>query len=284
MTSLQLRKVTQNVTGYPTTDGAGVRMSRIIGSPELKMLDPFLLLDEFRSDEPQDYIAGFPDHPHRGFETVTYMLAGRVRHADNAGHKGTIKPGDVQWMTAGRGIIHSEMPEQIDGEVWGFQLWINLPAKQKMCAPSYKEIIHKDIPIEIRENNVILKVITGITSQGTQGPITNVSTAPIYYDIKLPLNTEFIEAISHNANAFIYVYEGQASVVTPETSDEIKQGMLAVIEDGNAVHIVTRHSSAKLLLIAAQPINEPVARGGPFVMNTREELQQAFADYELGRF
>ncbi len=183
------RHVVKTVTGEPTTDGAGVNLTRVMGTSDLNMLDPFLLLDDFHSDQPQDYIAGFPDHPHRGFETVTYMLAGHIRHKDNAGHEGVIDAGAVQWMTAGRGIIHSEMPEQKDGLLWGLQLWLNLPASEKMCAPHYQEYNRDEIPVEIRNDNLTLRVITGETSHGTSGPVTGIATQPIYFVIELPANT-----------------------------------------------------------------------------------------------
>lgn len=189
------RKITKQVHGTPTSDGAGVHLNRVMGTRELNTLDPFLLLDEFHSDNPDDYIAGFPDHPHRGFATVTYMLAGRIRHKDNAGHEGVIEAGGVQWMTAGSGIIHSEMPEQQDGLLWGFQLWINLPAAEKMTSPHYQELTQQQIPRENRDNGVNIKVIAGSTSLGLSGPVQIVTTQPVYFDITLPSSTEFIELL-----------------------------------------------------------------------------------------
>ena len=199
------RQITKIIKGMPTTDGAGVTLTRIIGSPELDMLDPFLLLDSFASDDPDDYIAGFPAHPHRGFETVTYMLAGKMRHEDNTGRTGVIGPGGVQWMTAGRGIIHSEMPVQEEGLLHGFQLWVNLPSEEKMTEPRYREYAASDIPLETREGGVQVRVITGMTERGTRGPVRDVITSPLYLDIRLNAFAEFTESVPVSHNAFIYV-------------------------------------------------------------------------------
>jgi len=242
-------------------------------------------LDEFHSDKPDDYIAGFPDHPHRGFETVTYMIAGRIRHKDNAGHEGVINPGDVQWMTAGRGIIHSEMPEQENGLLWGFQIWINLPASKKMQAPNYQEFDQDELPLEVRDGNVTLHVIAGETSQGTVSPVKNIATQTIYFNISMPPNTELAEPVAIGLNSFIYVYVGSITITNnKDINTTIKKGTLAVLDDGDGIFIKANNTGAKLILLAAQPINEPIVRGGPFVMNTRDEIQQAFADLEQGRF
>jgi redox-sensitive bicupin YhaK (pirin superfamily) len=276
-------KIIKKVTGRATSDGAGVNLTRIMGTPELNMLDPFLLLDEFQSDKADDYIAGFPDHPHRGFETVTYMLAGKIRHKDNAGHEGVIEPGGIQWMTAGRGIIHSEMPEQEDGLLWGFQLWINLPATQKMTEPKYQEFSKDEIPRETRDGNIIVRVITGETSLGTKGPVKNIATNPVYLDLSLPAGTEFSEPVATSNNKFIYVYSGSLSL--PDTDNRITKletGDLAVLGQGEKLCITVGTDGAKCLFLSALPLNEPVARGGPFVMNTRDEIEQAVRDYREG--
>jgi len=279
------RKVSQTVTGVQTREGAGVNLTRVMGTNELNQLDPFLLLDEFHSDKPGDYIAGFPDHPHRGFETVTYMIAGRVRHKDNAGHEGVIEPGCVQWMTAGRGIIHSEMPEQENGLLWGFQIWINLPASKKMQPPNYQEFDRDELPLEVRDGNVTLHVIAGKTSLGTDSPIKDIPTQPIYFNISMPPNTEIAEPVAAGLNSFVYVYVGSITITDNEGLDTtIEKGTLAVFDDGDGILIKANNTGAKLMLLAAQPINEPVVRGGPFVMNTREEIQQAFTDLEQGKF
>jgi len=279
------RKVSQTVTGVPTREGAGVNLTRVMGTNELNQLDPFLLLDEFHSDKPGDYIAGFPDHPHRGFETVTYMIAGRVRHKDNAGHEGVIEPGCVQWMTAGRGIIHSEMPEQENGLLWGFQIWINLPASKKMQPPNYQEFDRDELPLEVRDGNVTLHVIAGKTSLGTDSPIKDIPTQPIYFNISMPPNTEIAEPVAAGLNSFVYVYVGSITITDNEGLDTtIEKGTLAVFDDGDGILIKANNTGAKLMLLAAQPINEPIVRGGPFVMNTREEIQQAFTDLEQGKF
>ena len=273
------RAVMRTVRGMAASDGAGVRLSRLIGQPALDMLDPFLLLDEFKSDRADDYIAGFPDHPHRGFETVTYMIAGRLRHGDNKGHSGVIEAGGVQWMTAGRGIVHSEMPEQQDGLLWGFQMWINLPAADKMKPPAYQELGRERIPEESADG-VALRVIAGTTRAGTTGPVAGIPTAPLYLDATLAPGATLDEDVTVTANAFVYVYEGEALA---DDGTALAAGTLAVLGPGNAVRLAGGKSGARLLLVAAEPLGEPVARAGPFVMNTREELMQAFADAQSGR-
>lgn len=266
--------------GMAASDGAGVRMMRMIGTPRLDMVDPFLLFDVFRSDDPDDYIAGFPAHPHRGFETVTYMFAGRMRHRDNAGHEGVIEPGGVQWMTAGRGIIHSEMPEQERGLMWGTQLWINLPAGEKMCAPAYDEFGADEIPTESRDGGVQLAVIAGTTAGGTRGPVSDRPTEPLYLDVSLPAGGRFEEPVPEMHNGFVFVVEGRVGI----DGGHVDEGELAVLGDGSSVRIDGEATTSRLLLIAARALKEPVARGGPFVMNTQEELRQAFVDYQSGRF
>jgi redox-sensitive bicupin YhaK (pirin superfamily) len=280
------RRVVRTLEGVRTSDGAGVALKRIIGSPGLEMLDPFLLLDEFRSDQPGDYIAGFPDHPHRGFETVTYLLAGRMRHQDNQGHAGVIEAGGIQWMTAGRGIVHSEMPEQEDGLLWGFQLWVNLPAEEKWVAPAYQEFPAAAIPTENRDGGAVVRVIAGETAEGTAGPVTGVSTHPLYLDVTLAAGGVLVEPLALSHNAFLYVFEGAVNVATGKSRSDakIEAGNLAVLGAGERVHIVGDEARNRLLLVAGKQLNEPVARAGPFVMNTRQEVMDAFQDYREGRF
>jgi len=276
------RKLLRLVTGMPATDGAGVKLVRVIGQPALQELDPFLLLDAFRSDNPDDYIAGFPSHPHRGFETVTYLLNGRMRHKDNAGNEGVIEPGGIQWMTAGKGIIHSEMPEQEEGRLEGFQLWINLPASHKMIQPAYQEYDVDNIPVETRPGTNI-KVITGETSQGTLGPVSQPLTDPLYLDVSLDANTAFSESIPERHNAFVYVIQGSIRL-EDEQGEKISviRDQLAILSQGIAIELESQEQPARFLLIAGKPIGEPIARSGPFVMNNQEELQQAYLDYQSG--
>ena len=286
MTTEPGRRLTRLVRGMATSDGAGVELTRVIGSPELPMLDPFLMLDVFRSDDPDDYIAGFPPHPHRGFETVTYILNGRMRHKDNAGHEGVIEPGGVQWMTAGRGIVHSEMPEQQDGLLAGFQLWVNLPAAHKLDAPVYQEFPEAMIPAEQRDDGASLKVVAGRSSQGTQGPVHQPLTEPRYFDVTLPAGGGFAEALPAEHNAFVFVFEGELGLADmddrPVTVGVDQLAILSRSEGG--VQLQAGGQGARFLLISGQPLNEPVARGGPFVMNTEAEIRQAFADYRSGNF
>ena len=280
-----VRHVSRIIKGMPATDGAGVELTRVIGQPALPMLDPFLLLDAFRSDRPEDYIAGFPPHPHRGFETVTYLLAGRMRHRDNAGHEGVIAPGGIQWMTAGRGIVHSEMPEQEDGLLEGFQLWVNLPAAHKMDHPGYQEYPAEQIPVESREGGVDVRVIAGVTSQGTRGPVVQPLTEPLYLDVQVPAGGQFTERLPAAHNAFVYVIQG---LVTARDADGrmVRMGRddLGVLARGDVLRVEAGNDATRFLVVAGRPLNEPVARGGPFVMNTRAEIQQAFEDYGQGRF
>lgn len=271
--------------GMPTSDGAGVRMVRLIGTPQLDHVDPFLLFDVFRSDNPDDYIAGFPAHPHRGFETVTYMFAGNMRHKDNAGHEGVIRSGGVQWMTAGRGIVHSEMPEQKDGLMWGTQLWINLPAGDKMCPPAYAEYDDDAIPREERGQGIVVKVVAGTTSQGTPGVVQGRPTNPLYLDIRLPPGAQFEEPLPATHSAILFVVEGAVSSPASKGDSILEAGTLAGMAAGiGAITLQGSDSESRVLLIAAREIREPIARGGPFVMNSEEELYRAFADYQAGRF
>jgi hypothetical protein len=278
------RKISKIITGQPATDGAGVELVRVIGQPALMELDPFLLLDAFRSDDPDDYIAGFPPHPHRGFETVTYILNGRMRHKDNAGNEGVIEPGGIQWMTAGRGIVHSEMPEQEDGLLEGFQLWINLPAAHKMSEPGYQEHDAERIPVESRQGAEI-RVIAGETSAATRGPVSQPLTDPLYLDVTLQPGAAFSEPVSADHNAFVYAISGEISLAA-ESGEDLRLGrdQLAVLGAGDSLQLRAGDTAARFLLVAGKPLGEPVARGGPFVMNTRAELMQAFADYQNGKF
>ncbi len=281
---MSIRKVRQVINGQAATDGAGVELVRVIGQPALMDLDPFLLLDAFRSDDPDDYIAGFPPHPHRGFETVTYILNGRMRHKDNAGNEGVIESGGIQWMTAGKGIVHSEMPEQQDGLLEGFQLWINLPAAHKMVSPAYQEFDQEHIPTESRDG-ALVKVITGETSTGTRGPVSQPLTDPLYLDVTLDPGAEFVEGLAAEHNAFLYVIEG--GLLLADSADELLElgrDQLAVLEPGDSVQLRASDNGARFLLVAGKPLQEPIARGGPFVMNTADEVRQAFSDYQRGNF
>lgn len=269
------RNVKYLVEGIQTSDGAGVSLTRIIGSPELNMLDPFLLLDEFGSDNPNDYIAGFPPHPHRGFETITYMLNGKFTHEDTAGNKGHLSDGGVQWMTAGKGVIHSEMPEQTEGLVRGFQLWFNLPKEKKMIEPAYHDIQSDQIPVVEFEGGRV-KVISG-TFQGTTGP-GRPHTGMMYLDIHLDSKQDITVPIANDWNGFVYVYEGSISA-----NIGVPKGHLAVLDTKDDFLCSSSVENTRLILVAGEPLNEPVARGGPFVMNTKGEVLQAFEDYQSGR-
>jgi redox-sensitive bicupin YhaK (pirin superfamily) len=274
------REVARKIRGQATSDGAGVRMTRVIGSQFLDSFDPFLLLDEFRSDDPNDYIGGFPDHPHRGFETVTYMLAGRMRHGDNQGNTGLLGPGSVQWMTAGRGIVHSEFPEQEEGLMWGFQLWVNLPRSDKMTAPRYQDIQADGIPEVELGPGAKARVLVGSLA-GVAGPVMQVATEPVYFDLHLEPGASYTAALPPAHNAFAYVYQGDAKVGT--ASSVIQRGELALLTHGASLTVAAGATGARLIVVAGRPLNEPVARYGPFVMNTPDEIRQAFADYQAGR-
>ena len=271
------RRVLAVMPGQPTSDGAGVKLTRVIGQQRLPDLDPFLMLDEFRSDDAKDYIAGFPDHPYRGFETVTYMLAGRMRHEDNKGNKGLLRPGSVQWMTAGRGIVHSELPEQENGLMWGFQLWVNLPAKDKMCAPRYQEIDPEEIP-EIEVGGAKVRVIAGRIGT-TEGPISAVATDPTYLDVALPAGASFVHELPAGHNAFIYPFEGSVEI----GAEKVARGRVAVLSHGDRIDVSAKEGG-RFILVAGRPLGEPVAKYGPFVMNTVEELREAVADFQSGKF
>jgi redox-sensitive bicupin YhaK (pirin superfamily) len=267
----------------PTSDGAGVRLTRLIGTPALSDIDPFLLLDQIRSDSRADYIAGFPEHPHRGFETVTVMLAGRMRHGDSLGHDGVIGPGGVQWMTAGRGIVHSERPEQEDGLLWGFQLWVNLPACAKLCPPRYQEFEADAIPVE-RRAGVTVRVIAGVTQVGTRGPAESAATDPLLLEVSLEPGAYFREALTAGHNAFVAVHAGGVRGHDVHGRPrEVHDPELALLGEGTEVHLQAGGEGARLLLVAGRPLREPVVRHGPFVMNTEAEIRQAIVDYRAGR-
>ena len=276
-------RVVRTLKGMPASDGAGVKLTRVIGSPQLDMLDPFLLLDEFGTDQPDDYLAGFPEHPHRGFETVTYMLDGRMRHKDNHGNEGLLVPGSVQWMTAGRGLVHSEMPEQQEGRMRGFQLWVNLPARDKMVAPRYQEFAPDRIPEVAPAEGVRVKVIAGVVD-GVRGPIEQPATDPLYLDVALQPGATWTHALPDGHNAFAYVFEGAAEIGEGEEARSLKTHELAVLGGGERLVVRPVDAQARLIVVAGRPLGEPVARHGPFVMNTREQLMQAFVDFQEGRF
>jgi redox-sensitive bicupin YhaK (pirin superfamily) len=278
------RDVSRIVRGMATSDGAGVKLTRVIGQPALDMLDPFLMLDEFRSDASSDYIAGFPSHPHRGFETVTYMLAGRMRHGDNQGNSGLLTAGSVQWMTAGRGIVHSEMPEQEAGLMQGFQLWVNLPAKDKMTAPRYQDIAPERIPEVQLGTGATVRVLVG-EQRGVRGPVENIATDPLYLDLHLDASAaaEIDLPVSHNA--FVYVYEGQAKIGDGASSELLRGDLGVLTRGGDKLHVsAIGGSKARMILVAGRPLNEPVAKYGPFVMNTQQQIIEAVEDFRAGRF
>lgn len=268
--------------GQKTSDGDGVNMTRLIGTPELNTIDPFLLLDAFGSDKPNDYIGGFPPHPHRGFETVTYLLHGKMRHKDNAGNEGVIESGGVQWMTAGKGIVHSEMPEQEHGLLEGFQLWVNLPADRKMVDPSYQEFSASQVPVEQWKNGTEIRVISGRTAKGTVGPVKNDYVTPLFMDVSLPEGEVFEQSINITDNTFIYVIFGE--LLIGGMSQHLSAKHLGVFEQGELVQVKSASMQTRFILVSAQPLNEPIARGGPFVMNTQAQITQAFDDFKNNRF
>lgn len=274
-----VRPVVQVSQGQPVSDGAGVRMTRLIGTPQLRTLDPFLMLDYFSSDTASDYLAGFPDHPHRGFETVTYMLAGRMRHKDNHGHEGVIEAGGIQWMTAGRGVVHSEMPEQSEGLMKGFQLWVNLPARLKMTEPAYAEYANEALPVE-RRGGAKIKVLAGKTSLGTTAPVVHTHVGARYFDVTLASSASFREPVSADDRAAVVLFEGTAVVA----GRALNSPSVAVLGPGDVVDLVAGESGARFLFLSGKPLREPVAWAGPFVMNNDSQLRQAFVDYQAGRF
>lgn len=273
------RKVERIIQGMPTSDGAGVNLKRVIANPEIDQLDPFLLLDEFKNDNPDDYAAGFPDHPHRGFSTVTYLLAGAFTHHDSHGNEGHLKSGAIQWMTAGRGVIHSEMPEQADGLAWGYQLWLNLPGKLKMTDPFYQDIPSEKLPV-VEKDGVRVKVLLGQYAGKTSPAKTHYPVD--YFDVTLSPGTTLTQPAPADRNAFIYVFEGKVKTGPAAEPTYVKEGYLGVFGEGDSVTVQAGDKPVRLLYASAQRIGEPVVRGGPFVMNTLGELKKAFYDYQTG--
>jgi len=281
MASRTLKHVIESIA---TSDGAGVSLRRSIGASQFGRHDPFLMLDEFYSDNPDDYIAGFPSHPHRGFETVTYMLDGHMRHEDSVGNRGDLGPGDVQWMSAARGIIHSEMPQQTEGRMRGFQLWINLPAKEKMKPAAYRDIPARDIPLATLDHGGEARVIAGTLVQekgSTRGPIHGASTDPLYVDVHLPAGAVFAAPLTAGHNAFVYLYEGDARV--GDEGQTVPHRAAGLLSDGDSLRVQAGAGGARFLLLAGKPLREPIVQYGPFVMNTRAEIEQALDDYQSGR-
>jgi redox-sensitive bicupin YhaK (pirin superfamily) len=282
LTVARPRRVERVVAGQRTSDGAGVKLTRVLTHDLQRRLDPFLMLDAFGTDNPGDYIGGFPDHPHRGFETVTYMLEGRMRHRDSAGHEGLLTPGAVQWMTAGRGVIHSEMPEQQEGRMEGFQLWLNLPAKDKMNRPWYRDIAPAEIPELRTADGATVRVIAG-ESHGVAGAVQRTVTEPLYLDLHLDPGAVFMQPLAASHNAFIYVYRGAVRI---EGTDVPAQRMAILANDAGSDGVIVSgaaNAPARALLIAGAPLAEPIVQYGPFVMNRNEEIYQAVEDYRAGR-
>lgn len=284
------RTLVQLIPSTPTSDGAGVKLRRSLGSQRGLYVDPFLMLDEFYSDNPNDYIAGFPSHPHRGFETVTYMLDGHMRHEDHLGNRGDLGPGDVQWMTAARGIIHSEMPQQSEGRMRGFQLWLNLPSSEKMKPAAYRDVPAREIPWVAPPSGGKIKVIAGslaldgvVTNGAINGAGAKLGTDPLYLDVHLPPGSELTAPLTAGHNAFLYTYEGSAEVGPNEAAKALPHRAAGVLSDGDRLRVQAGADGVRFLLLAARPLREPVVQYGPFVMNTREEIEQALADYRDGR-
>ena len=280
-----IRNIQTVIPGIATSDGAGVKLRRSLGGQQQVRLDPFLMLDEFSSNDTNDYVAGFTAHPHRGFETVTYMLEGHMLHEDHLGNQGHLKTGGVQWMTAGRGIIHSEMPQQVSGAMRGFQLWINLPANEKMKTAGYLDIQEENIPKVLLQNGATVKVIAGTfenDGDSIAGPIQGITTAPLFLDVHLPPNTEFEHRIPQELNAFIYAYEGELEVGGPMRA--VPKQAAIVLGDGDRLKVKAGNVGAQFIVLAAKPLHESIVQYGPFVMNTRAEIEQAIDDYQNNRF
>ena len=275
---MKTRELQRVIASMPASDGAGVKLRRSIGSAPGLRHDPFLMLDEFFSDDPNDYLAGSPAHPHRGFETVTYMLDGHMQHQDNHGNTGDLGPGDVQWMSAASGIIHSEMPQQSEGRMRGFQLWLNLPGNEKMRPAAYRDIPAGEIPL-VKEKGVEVKVIAGRIGDQA-GPIHGGSTDPYYFDVRLEAGATFEAPLPEGHNAFVYVYEGDALV--GEAKKALPNRAAGLLSDGTAIRLAAGGKGARVLVLAGKPLREPVVQYGPFVMNTREEIEQAIDDYQSG--
>jgi redox-sensitive bicupin YhaK (pirin superfamily) len=281
----QIRQVDRIIEPRTVLEGAGVRLIRSIATAELDHVDPFLLFDHFGSSNPDDYIKGFPMHPHRGIETVTYMIRGRVNHKDSIGNSGSITNGDVQWMTSGRGILHEEMPQQIEGEMKGFQLWVNLPAKLKMIAPRYQNITSEQIPEVQQDNGVIIRVIAGEVD-GVSGPVKEIFADPIYQDVSVPPGNSYSQAVARDHAAIAYIFEGEGVFGANESGQEpaVGQPRLIVFGEGDLISVRTGDQDVRFLLIAGKPLNEPIARYGPFVMNTQTEIEQTLDDLKNGNF
>jgi redox-sensitive bicupin YhaK (pirin superfamily) len=275
------RTVERLVAGQATSDGAGVKLTRVLTQPLQRRLDPYLMLDAFGTDRPEDYIGGFPDHPHRGFETITYMISGRMRHRDSAGHEGLLQNGGVQWMTAGRGVVHSELPEQEDGRMEGFQLWLNLPAKDKMNAPWYRDIQSDEIPEFTTDDGVTVRVIAGAT-HGVDGAVQREGTEPLYLDLHFEAGSRFAQTLPASHNAFVYVYRGELRV----GDEAVPSQRMAILRNGDESDgvVLQADGPARALLIAGRPLNESIVQYGPFVMNTKEEIIQAVQDFQAGKF
>ena len=276
----QERSVERIITGQAVSDGAGVKINRVLTQNLQRRLDPFLMLDNFGSDQASDYLAGFPSHPHRGFETVTYMLEGRMRHRDSSGNEGLLTNGGVQWMTAGRGVIHSEMPEQEEGMMSGFQLWLNLPAKDKMRTPWYRDFNGDEVPVFTTENGARVKVIAG-GSHGVDGAVQREVTEPIYIDVDLPAGASFSQALPEGHNAFIFTYRGAVRV----GDKDVASGKMAILANTAGADGVNVHATdaSRFILVAGKPLNEPIAQYGPFVMNTQAEVFAAVEDFRAGK-
>lgn len=283
---MSTRTLEHIIESVPASDGAGVKLRRSLGGPRGVRVDPFLMLDEFSSENPGDYIAGFPSHPHRGFETVTYLLDGHMLHEDHLGHRGDLKTGGVQWMTAGRGIIHSEMPQQENGRMRGFQLWVNLPAREKMKPAGYRDLQANEIPVVALANGGSVKVIAGtveVEGKKTSGPIQGVTTDPTYLDIVLPAGAKFTHPVNTEYSAFLYPYEGRVDVGPSGSAHPLNSHSAGVLTSGgDRIEVTAGPEGARLLVLAGRPLREPVVQYGPFVMNTRQEIEQAVRDFQSG--
>ena len=283
---MSTRTLKQIIPALATSDGGGVKLRRSLGQSQTLRLDPFLMLDEFSSEIADDYIAGFPDHPHRGFETVTYMLDGHMLHQDHLGNQGDLKSGGAQWMTAGRGIIHSEMPQQESGRLRGFQLWINLPAREKMKPASYRDFQPEEIPLLNLPNGGQVKVLAGtaiLEGQAITGPIQGISTRPLFLDVRLPAGGTFMHPLIADHHAFVYMYEGNALIGTQDDLRPLAAHMAGILSPGDQLELQAGDKATAFLLLAAKPLQEPIIQYGPFVMNTREEIEQAMTDYKNGQ-
>lgn len=280
MTTPQVREIAHWFPGRAASDGAGVKLTRLLDPQHARLADPFLMLDEFRSDEPQDYLAGFPPHPHRGFETVTYMIDGRMRHRDNQGNAGDLGPGSVQWMTAARGIVHEEMPQQENGMLWGYQLWVNLPASEKMSAPGYQDIDAQRIPEVVRDGSVRVRVIAGVLD-GVNGAVSARPTAPSYFDVALPRGQRFDWSPPTGHTVFVQGVSGLTRIGSQMRP--LRERELVLLGGGERIELAAE-TDARVLVIAGKPLGEPIAAYGPFVMNNADEIRQAFDDFRSGKF